>query len=144
MQIEKNLFDLSDFIKERYSSYILFVTGGSNYKNNNGHYSYVLLYKNNKFFNCKNFDYVKSPNVAIIKGTIDALKHINIHNKKLYIVDASQIGFKGALKGKGINYELIKEILKLCEEKNIEYEEVFIHGGGELLRNIIRNYINDR
>ena len=55
-------------------------------------------------------------NQAMIRGAIAAVNCIN-SPKRIYLVVPTQLGFVGAFKGKGVNCDLLTELLGIVLEK---------------------------
>ena len=77
-------------------------------------------------------------NQAMIRGAIAAVNCIN-SPKRIYLVAPTQLGFVGAFKGKGINCDLLTELLGIVLEKRCQITEVLYINAGTEIRRFIEN-----
>lgn len=104
-------------------------------KNGKGHSRYILQYGEAKKLGFIESE-TNSPNKACIHGAIQAVSRIK-KPVKVCIIVATQLGFDGAAKGKGINSKLILELMDLITEKKCTLTEVFAIGCGDKIQKYI-------
>lgn len=126
-------------VRKQVSIYSL---GSWNHRTRTGNYSVVLQYKNiHKTLTAEITD--TTVNRCIIQGVIDAIKLLK-EPCEIIVVTATALGVKKALKGTGVNKELIKEIFCLLEENNHVAKFETKIGQGEQLSKFILSKFNSR
>ena len=80
---------------------------------------------------------LKSSNVGMLYGIIDACNHIKGSNAKIYLIVPTELGFQKALKQKGVNFSLIKEILDLCDSKHLLLFPITFLNGGKYIKQLV-------
>lgn len=73
----------------------------------------------------------------MIYAITNAINKIKILQKDVYIITPTELGFKQAQKGKGINYSYIEPIYKLSQEKKLDLNFLCIINGGNRIKKMI-------
>ena len=139
MEIDVQNFDVNSFLQEHRDDYVVFVRGGWQSYSNKGHYQCLLRYGHYCKRISADLDRIRSSNVAMLQGAIAACRLLRKGNTTLYLITPTPLGFKQGQKGRGVNVELIQTILDVCSSKNITFQEIALHNGGDLIRSMINS-----
>jgi len=137
MQLDARTFDPAAFVAAYPDNYIIFMTGGWDYTTKHAYYKGLLCYGSHRKKIEKQMSNIGSPNVAMLIGTVEACNMLKKQGTILYLVTPTPLGFKIGKKGKGPNVELVQEVLRICGEKMIVLNDIDLHLGGELIRDVI-------
>ncbi|GAE90516.1 RNase H1/viroplasmin domain-containing protein [Acetivibrio straminisolvens] len=135
----------SDFetINSKYANTIcMYVSGGYNYAESKGHYS-VLIKKYAKVKHVKKDSIENStPNRIMIRGIIDSLDYISDNNEmEITVFVATSLGFKTACRNRGNNADLILELYKKVQKKNLRVTFVEILGKAQDIKDYIKSLL---
>lgn len=75
----------------------------------------------------------------MLEAILDACQQIKLQDKQLFVLSPTQLGFKKAERGNGPNADIIKQILGVCREKNIEICTIYISYGGDFIREFLKS-----
>lgn len=134
-------FDAAAFVQTHSNSYVVFITGGWNYTTNEAYYQCLLCYGYHRKRIERNFEILRSPNVAMLHGVIDACSLLKKENTDLLLITPTALGFKKGAKGKGVNASLVQEVLQICEKKKIKVQDLALQNGGQLIRDIVEEKV---
>lgn len=130
-------FDLEKYIQNSNAVNIL-VTASYYNETGKGAYRCLLLYKQHKKLLEGNFESVMSPNHAMVLGLIEAVKHINIHGVNVCIISGIYVGFKGAMKNKGLYAKEVNELVDIVEKQGNTISSIAITDGMDIIKKIIK------
>lgn len=108
--------------KKYYDNVIIWVSGSSPYGEDFSAYYVLLQYKEHKEFMYGRVKDATSNQAALI-GIKQALEQMK-KPMTICVVDTTLLGFKGAMRGKGINCEYALSVLDVLIEKNCKMIEV--------------------
>ncbi len=136
----------SDFetITSKYANTIcMYVSGGYNFAESKGYYS-VLIKKYSKVKHVKKDSIENStPNRIMISGIIDSLDYISDnHEMEITIFVATSLGFKTACRNEGPNADLILELYKKVQKKNLRVTCVEVLGKAQDIKNYTKSLNN--
>ena len=135
-------FDFHSFMREHYDDFVIIVSGSCFYDSHTGSYAYQTRYQDKRSLTrSKSFDSLSSPNRAMLEASLAACQRIQIPNKELFIVSPCPLGFKKGEKAKGPNADLVIEIFRICNEKDLIINSIAIDAGGQLIKDILANKI---
>ena len=132
---------ITEFALEKYiqSSDDINVLVTSSYYNETGigKYKCLLLYKQYKKLIEGSYENIISPNHVMVLGLIDAVKHINLHNVNVCIISGIYVGFKGAMKNKGLYVKEVNELVSIVEKQGNTISSIAITDGMDIIKRII-------
>lgn len=139
-KVELKDFNIYEFIQEHKKDLITVVTGSWYPENHTGSYLYRTIYENRiTKLRQKDFESIKSSNRVMLEAILDACQQIKLQDKQLFVLSPTQLGFKKAERGNGPNADIIKQILGVCREKNIEICTIYISYGGDFIREFLKS-----
>ncbi len=139
-KVELKDFNIYEFLQEHKKDLITVVTGSWYPENDTGSYLYRTIYENRiTKLRQKDFESIKSSNRVMLEAILDACQQIKLQDKQLFVLSPTQLGFKKAERGNGPNADIIKQILGVCREKNIEICTIYISYGGEFIREFLKS-----
>ena len=103
-----------------------------------GKYRCLLLYKQHMKLVEGSYENVVSPNHAMILGLIDTVKHINLHEVNVCIISGIYVGFKGAMRNKGLYAKEINELVGIVEKQGNTISSIAITDGMDMIKKIIK------
>lgn len=137
MKIDISDFDAAAFIAAHPNEYIIFLTGGWEYQERTGYYDCLLCFNGHRKRLHEDLQDQRSPNSAMLHGAVRACSLLRHENTILNLITPTPLGFVKGKKGRGVNVELVREVLSICEKKNIKIIDVDVFGGGDLIRDVI-------
>ncbi len=122
--------ELQQILDEYTDSIILAVSPSCHTEQKKGAYSVALIYHKYKKVYSAQLDDITSSNKCALYGLIEGAKRIT-QPKDITILTATCLGFKKALKGKGVNEPLWNELFTVLEQTGCQsITEVVVEGGG--------------
>ncbi len=139
-KVELKDFNIYEFLQEHKKDLITVVTGSWYPENHTGSYLYRTIYENRiTKLRQKDFESIKSSNRVMLEAILDACQQIKLQDKQLFVLSPTQLGFKKAERGNSPNADIIKQILGVCREKNIEICTIYISCGGDFIREFLKS-----
>lgn len=130
-------FDLEQYIQNSNDINIL-VTSSYYNETGMGTCRCLLLYKHHKKLIEGSFENVKSQNHAMVLGLIEAVKHINLHDVNVCIISGIYVGFKGAMKNKGLYAKEVNELVDIVKGQGNIISSIAITDGVDVIKRIIK------
>ena len=130
-------FDLEKYIEDSDDVNIL-VTASYCKETGIGKYKCLLLYKQYKKLIEGSYDNMISPNHVTVLGLIDAVKHINLHDVNVRIISGIYVGFKSAVKNKGLYAKEVNELVDIVEDQGNTISSVAVTDGMDMIKKIIK------
>lgn len=130
-------FDLEKYIQNSSDVNIL-VTASYYNETGVGTYKCLLLYKQHRKLIEGSFPDVMSPNHTMVLGLIDAVKHIRLQGVNVCIISGIYVGFKGALKNKGLYAKEVNMLTGLVEKQGNTISSIAITDGMDTIKRIIK------
>lgn len=127
--------DITLFDNDTQKDIKIYSVGSCDYQTKSGKYNVVLEYRKNKKYITNDLENVTA-NQCIIKGLIDAVSLIK-EPCKIVAITSTEIGVSSARKGKGVNKDLVLELLKTVSQKKSTIEFDARLGEGEKIKKII-------
>lgn len=118
----------------------IMVTTSYNKEIGEGKYRCLLLYKQHKRYMENIISNVISPNHTMILGLIEAVKQIKLQNVNVCIITGIHIGFKAAIKNKGLYASEVNEIVGIVEKQGNTISSIAIPDGMNELKRIMTKY----
>lgn len=81
-----------------------------------------------------------SPNHVMVLGLIEAVKHINLHNVNVCIISGIYVGFKGAMKNKGLYAKEVNELVDILKGQGNIVSSIAITDGMDEIKKIVKMY----
>lgn len=135
--------DLQQVLEEYTDSIIIAVSPSCNIELKKGGYSVALIYRKYKKIYSERLYNITSSNKCAIYGLIEGAMHIT-QPKDIVIMTAARFGFKNAMKCKGVNGDLWKELFSVLDQKGCQsITEIVVEGGGAVLASICRQESNN-
>jgi hypothetical protein len=129
-------FDLEKYLNE--SNDINILVAASYYHDTGvGKYRCLLVYKQHRKYIVGSVGDAVSPNKTMIKGLIDAVNQIKIHNVNVCIISGIYVGFKAAKKNKGVHSVEVNRLIGIVERQNNTISSIAILDGMEAIKRII-------
>lgn len=133
-------FIQSDFMERHKKDFVIIIRGS--YSKGQAGYEYVLCNDGNVSHSISGQELKETTvNSAIIAGLFQATRSLSGPGN-LFVVCATQVGFKGAATGSGLNCNAVSAFVNMCNSKKIKLCEVFIHDGSDTVKQLIRNVKN--
>jgi len=139
LKTQINEFSFSDYLQIHAKDFVVFVSGSWDHTTHTGAYYYTTHYEGKAKSRRYDLQNLKSSNVAMLLGIKDACEHIRIAEKEIFIVVPTELGFLKAEKGKGVNSDLIKEIIDICKQKQLSLNTLAVLNGGDFIKNVAQN-----
>ena len=134
---DANSFDLDQFLTDHENDIVAFVHGIWKYHTGEGSYTCRLFYQHKSKTIHKNFDSIKSNNLAMIYGAKAVCESIKRDNITVFVITPTELGFRKALRGNGVNKDYIQEIFDVCHAKSLDFRPIALLNGGHLIQEIV-------
>lgn len=130
-------FDADQFLKDHENDVVAFVHGLWKYHTGEGSYTCRLYYQNKSKTIHKDLTSLKSNTLAMIYGAKAVCESIKRDNMTVYIITPTELGFRKALRGEGVNKDYIQEVFEICRAKSLDFRPIALRNGGQLIQNIV-------
>lgn len=138
MKIDISDFDAAAFVAAHPNEYIVFLTGGWEHQERTGYYDCLLCFNGHRKRLSKALQDQRSSNSVMLLGAAHACSLLRNEHTVLHLITPTPLGFVKGRKGRGVNMELIQDVLSICEKKNIEIIDIDVFGGGDLIKDVVR------
>lgn len=135
--VDSREIDFYEYLNVNKNTFFVFVTGSCKCEERTGSFRVALVYNQYARVYQEAVEDTASANYCMIKGIQEAIKHINFKEAKVCIVVAVALGFKQAVKGKGVNAQHIQVVYDWIEEKKGELYVLEVMSGGEKIKKMI-------
>lgn len=135
--VDSKEIDFYDYLNANKDTFFVFVTGSCKCEERTGSFRVALIYNKYARVYQEAIEDTASANFCMIKGIQEAIKHINYKEAKICVVVAAALGFKQAVKGKGINAQYIQVVYDWIEEKNGMLYVLEVMRGGDKIKRMI-------
>ena len=134
-------FDLQNYLEHSDDLNIL-VKASYSYHTRIGAYKCMLVYKKYQKIISGTVQNADSTHRVIIAGLFDALGRIKLHNANICVISDTYIGFKGALKGKGVYVQEINQLIDLAEKQGNSLSSIAFTDGIHEIKKVMNRKLD--